>query len=60
MVRIMKITASKHEFAEMIRACEETINGAGCICNCVLYKLCDGNQKIEEWVRVKQDDDERD
>lgn len=60
MVRIMKVTANRHEFAEMIRACEETINGAGCICNCALYKLCEGNQKLEEWVRVKQDDDERD
>ena len=56
----MKVTANKHEFAEMIRACEETINGVGCISNCALYKLCDGNKMLEEWVRVKQDDDERD
>ena len=56
----MKILANKHEFAEMIRACEEKINGVGCICNCALYKLCGGNKVLEEWVRVKEDDDGRD
>lgn len=56
----MKITANNHEFAEMIRACEETINGTGCIGNCALYKLCGGNKLLEAWVRVKQDGDERD
>ena len=56
----MKITANRHEFAEMIRACQETVNGTGCIYNCALYKLCKGPETFEEWVCVKEDDDKRD
>lgn len=44
----MKSICDKHEYAKMIRSCQNTISEYGCTSKCALSELCQGQKWLED------------